>query len=88
MQNVCDLQVEKCLTGKFTRTAKSSAPLYFLPPVICGVKTTGLRTALWRYDLGAELPQLAETCRSIGVLSNIVCQIKFKHLLMSEIDAI
>lgn len=31
------------------------------------VNATGLRIALWRCALGAELPRLAETCRSIGV---------------------
>jgi hypothetical protein len=43
------------------------------------VNATGLRTALRRCDLGAELPLLAETCRSICVHSYIACQINGKH---------
>ena len=31
-------------------------------PVNSDVNPTGLRTALWRCDLGAELPLLADTC--------------------------
>ena len=38
-------------------------------PVIVNVNATGLRTALRRRNLGAELPLLAETCRSINVHS-------------------
>jgi hypothetical protein len=48
------------------------------------VNATGLRTALRRCDLGAELPLLAETCRSICVHSYIVCQIKPKLLHIGD----
>lgn len=53
-----------------------------------GVNATGLRTALWRYDLGAELPLLAETCRSIHVHSHIVWKIKSKRLHFRALQTI
>ena len=34
-------------------------------PVISNVNAAGLRTALWRYDLDAELPLLADLRHSI-----------------------
>ena len=51
-------------------------------PVIANVHATGLRTALRRRNLGAELPLLAESCRSIGVHSYFISQItpKLSHL--------
>ena len=51
-----------------------------------GVNATGLRTALWRCDLGAEIPLLVETCRSICVHAYIVCQIKPAHLQLTAMQ--
>ncbi|MEK7760191.1 MAG: hypothetical protein AAB433_01295 [Nitrospirota bacterium] len=48
----------------------------FAWPVIFVVIAAALRTALVSRNLGAELPLVAETCRSICVLSSIVCQSK------------
>jgi hypothetical protein len=39
---------------------KSGATRHSCTPVSSNVNATGLRTALWRYDLGAELPLLAD----------------------------
>mgnify|MGYP003507255003 FL=1 len=50
--------------------------------VIANVTATGLKTALRRRNLGAELPLLAESCRLIGVHSYFISQImpKLSHL--------
>lgn len=48
------------------------------------VNATKLKTALWRYHLSPELPLLAESCRSIGAHSYLVCRINPPRFPMTD----
>jgi len=50
----------KCWSSNLSNSAVKRNAQNSAPPLNLYVNTTGLRTALWRGDLGAELPHLAD----------------------------
>ena len=64
-------------------TAAALGPLRG-PPLNRSVNATGLRTALRRCDLGAELQHLADTClmpwQANHNLNRLITELKSRHL--------